>query len=69
MASKKVAKKEDYPKVKYRVITGNGYFLVDTWEEVLKKVEYYKTDPIFKNEERFQVKHVIKVTEEFVEIS
>ena len=66
--AKKKDKKEDYPKVKYRVINGNGYFLVDTWDEVLKKVEYYKTDPIFKDKEHFQVKHVIKVTEEYIEI-
>lgn len=68
MASKKTTKKEDYPKVKYRVINGNGYFILDNWDDVLKKIEYYKTHPIFKNEERFQVKHVIKVTEEFIEI-
>lgn len=68
MASKKMIKKEDYPKVKYRVVNGNGYFLCDTWEEVLRKIEYYKTDTVFKNEERFQIKHVIKVTEEFIEV-
>lgn len=67
MASKK-NKKEDYPKVKYRVINGNGYSLCDTWEGVQKQIEYYKTDPLFKDKEEFQVKHVIKVTEEFIEI-
>lgn len=68
MASKKKDKKEDYPKVKYRVVDGNGYSVANTWDEVLKRVERMKTDPIFKDEERFQIKHVIKVTEEFIEI-
>jgi len=50
------------------VVDGNGYSVVNTWDEVLKRVERMKTDPIFKDKERFQVKHVIKVTEEFIEI-
>ena len=68
MASKKTTKKDDYPKVKYRVVNGNGYSVCNTWDDVVREIEHYKTDPIFKDKERFQVKHVIKVTEEFIEI-
>jgi len=67
MPSKK-SKKEDYPKVKYRVVDGNGYTLCDTWDGVEEKINYYKTNPIFKDKEDFQVKYVIKVTEEYIEI-
>jgi hypothetical protein len=60
--------KNNYPKVKYRVVNGNGYTLCDSWEEVERKIDYYKTDPNFKDKERFQIKHVIKVTEELIEV-
>ena len=68
MAQKKKNSKEDYPIVKYRVVNGNGYTVCDTWDDVQEKINYYRTDPIFKDKERFQVHHVIKVTEEYIEI-
>ena len=64
----KKTKKEDYPIVKYRVVNGNGYTVCNTWDEVEKLINFYKTDPVFKDEERFQVKYVIKVIEEYIEI-
>ena len=67
MPSKK-SKKEDYPKVKYRVVDGNGYTLCDTWERVEEKISYYKTSPMFKDNEDLKDKYVIKVTEEYIEI-
>jgi hypothetical protein len=61
-------KEKQYPVVKYRVVNGNGYSVCDTWEEVQKRIEYYKTNPLFKDKENFQVKYVIKVTEEKIVI-
>lgn len=61
--------KNDYPKTKYRLVNGMGYVLYDTWEEVEKKIEYYKTDPIFKDEKRFQPQYVIKITEEYIDLN
>ena len=59
---------QKYPKIKYRVVNGNGYTLCNNWDEVENVINRYKTDPDFKDEERFQVKYVIKVTEELIEI-
>lgn len=67
MAKKKLSK-EDYPIVKYRVVNGNGYTVCDTWNEVTERIEYLTTDPLFKDEKRFQPQYVIKVTEEYIEI-
>jgi hypothetical protein len=61
-------KEKQYPVVKYRVVNGNGYTVCDTWEEVQKQIEYYKTKPLFQDKENFQVKYVIKVTEEKIVI-
>lgn len=61
-------KEKQYPVVKYRVVNGNGYSVCDTWEAVEKQIEYYKTNPLFKDKENFQVKYVIKVTEEKIDI-
>ncbi len=65
---KKKLSKEDYPIVKYRVVNGNGYSVCNTWDEVQEQIEYYKTHPSFKDDKRFHVQHVIKVTEEYIEI-
>ena len=61
-------KEKQYPIVKYRIVNGNGYTVCDTWEEVQKQIEYYKTNPLFRDKENFQVKYVIKVTEEKIDI-
>jgi hypothetical protein len=61
-------KEKQYPVVKYRVVNGNGYTVCDTWEEVQEQIEYYKTNPLFQDKEYFQVKYVIKVTEEKIDI-
>ena len=61
-------KEKQYPIVKYRVVNGNGYSVCNTWEGVQKQIEYYKTNPLFKDKENFQVKYVIKVTEEKIDI-
>ena len=61
-------KEKQYPVVKYRVVNGNGYSVCNTWEGVQKQIEYYKTNPLFKDKENFQVKYVIKVTEEKIDI-
>lgn len=66
MAKKK--KKEDYPIVKYRLVNGNGYGLYENLDNVRNAVKYYRTNPIFKDDERFQAQYVIKVTEEYISI-
>lgn len=72
MANKKKTK-EDYPIVKYRIVTGNGYYLVEGSEEALEKAlkareefikEYCKTEADIK---RFSVQYVVKVTEEYID--
>ena len=60
--------KKKYPIIKYRVVNGNGYAICDSWSQVEERINYYKTDPLFKDKDRFQVKYVVKVTEELIEI-
>lgn len=59
---------QKYPKIKYRVVNGNGYVLCNNWKDVEKLINLYKTDPNFKDKERFQVKYIVKITEEIIEI-
>jgi len=59
---------QKYPKIKYRVVNGNGYSLCNNWDEVERWINLYKTNPNFKDKERFQVKYIIKITEELIEI-
>ena len=66
--SKKKLTKEDYPITKYRLINGNGYTVCNTWDEVQERIKYYKTNPVFKDNTQFQIQHIIKVTEEYIEI-
>lgn len=61
-------KEKQYPIVKYPVVDGYGYSVCNTWEGVQKQIEYYKTNPLFRDKENFQVKYVIKVTEEKIDI-
>lgn len=60
--------KKKYPKTKYRVVNGNGYTICDSWGQVEERINYYKTNPLFKDKDRFQIKYVVKVTEELIEI-
>ena len=63
-----MAKKSDFPKIKYKLINGNGSSVFCSWGGVIKQIERYRTDPMFKNKERFQPQYVIKITEEYIEI-
>ena len=57
-----------YPNIKYRLVTGNGPSVFYDWNEVLTQIEDLRTNPIFKDKERFQPKYVIKITEELLNI-
>ena len=59
---------QKYSKIKYRVVNGNGYTICDSWSQVEKLINQYRTNPLFKDRDRFQVKYVVKVTEEIIEI-
>ena len=63
-----MAKTKKYPNVKYRLVTGNGPSVYYKWDDVLEQIEEYKTNPIFKDKERFQPKYVVKITEEIINI-
>ena len=68
--AKKKRTKEDYPIVKYRIVDGNGYNLVEGSENELK--ERLKEDFNFAKrvkDKRFEPQYVIKVIEEYLEIS
>lgn len=72
MANKKRAK-QDYPIVKYRIVTGNGYYLVDGNKDALKKAlearEKFVLDYCHDEEskKRFSTQYIVKVTEEYIE--
>ena len=71
MANKKRTK-EDYPIVKYRIITGDGYYLFDGDEESLKQKLKERSDwieTLTYNKERLKVQYVVKVTEEYIDLS
>lgn len=57
-----------YPNIKYRLVTGNGPSMYYSLEEVLKDVDKYRNDPLFKDKKRFQPKYIVKITEEVIEI-
>lgn len=59
---------EDYPQVKYRMVGRFGPQVFYSWESVLKKLEYYRTEPAFKDDPKYQPKYIIKITEEYIEI-
>lgn len=60
--------KNKYPKVKYRLVNGNGSSVFYNWSDVEKQIEKYRTDLLFKDKKRFQPQYVIKITEEYIEI-
>ena len=69
MANKKHTK-EDYPIIKYRIVTGNGYSLFEGSENELKKELFRKFEFAKRNnEKRFEPQYVIKVTEEYIDVS
>lgn len=70
---KKKRTKEDYPIVKYRIVTGNGYTVANTDEELKFNLERNKTFVeehciTERDKKRFSVQYVIKVTEEYIEL-
>ncbi len=68
MANKKRTK-EDYPIIKYRIVTGNGYDLFEGSENELKEELYRKFEFAKKyNDERFKPQYVVKLTEEYITI-
>lgn len=72
MANKKRTK-EDYPIVKYRIVTGDGYTVANTEEELKFNLERNKkfveeNCDTEKSKKRFSVQYIIKVTEEYIEL-
>jgi len=71
--AKKKRTKEDYPIVKYRVITGDGYFLFEGDEEKLKQKLKERSDWIETlttyHKERLKAQYVVKVTEEYIDLN
>ena len=70
---KKKRAKEDYPIVKYRIVTGNGYTVADTEDELKSKLEWRKkfveeNCNTEKDKKRFSAHYIIKVTEEYIEL-
>lgn len=61
-------KPKQYPVVKYRIITGDGYHLTDEEHliETLQKNIDFANSRNEQSRNRFMPKHVIKVTEEFI---
>lgn len=72
MANKKRTK-QDYPIVKYRIVTGNGYYLVDGNKDALKKALEEREKFVLnvcrdeKSKKRFSTQYIVKVTEEYIE--
>ena len=68
MANKKRTK-EDYPIIKYRIVTGNGYDLFEGSENELKEELYRKFEFAKKyNDKRFKPQYVVKLTDEYITI-
>lgn len=68
MANKKHTK-EDYPIIKYRIVTGNGYSLLEGSETELKETLKRKFEFAKKyGKKRFEPQYVVKVSEEYITI-
>ena len=63
-----MAKNKQYPNTKYRLVTVNGPSVFYKWDDVQKEIEELRTNPVFKDKERFQPKYIVKITEEIIEI-
>ena len=61
-------KNKKYPNTKYRLVTGNGPSVYYKWDDVKDQIEELRTNPAFKDKERFQPKYVVKITEEIINI-
>lgn len=61
-------KNKNYPNIKYRLVTGNGPSVYYKWDDVERQIEELRTNPAFKDKERFQPKYVVKITEELINI-
>lgn len=61
-------KNKKYPNTKYRLVTGNGPSVYYKWDDVERQIEELRTNPAFKDKERFQPKYVVKITEELINI-
>lgn len=61
-------KNKNYPNIKYRLVTGNGPSVYYKWDDVEHQIEELRTNPAFKDKERFQPKYVVKITEELINI-
>ena len=59
-------KKDEYPKVKYRIVTGYGYTVVNSMEEVEMYVREAKEK--YPNGDSLMPRYAVKVTEEYVEL-
>lgn len=61
-------KKESYPKVKYRLVTGNGPSIYYSEDELNKKINELRTNRSYKDREDFKPQYIIKITEEYIEV-
>ena len=61
-------KKESYPKVKYRLVTGNGPSVYYSEEELIKKIHEYRTNRSYKDRDDFHPQYISKLTEEYIEV-
>jgi 5-formaminoimidazole-4-carboxamide-1-beta-D-ribofuranosyl 5'-monophosphate synthetase len=70
---KKKRTKEDYPIVKYRIVTGNGYTVANSEEELkfgLERNKKFVEENCIteRDKKRFSIQYIIKVTEEYIEL-
>lgn len=59
-------KKDEYPKVKYRIVTGYGYTVVNSMEEV--KIYVREAKEKHPHGGNLMLRYAVKVTEEYVEL-
>lgn len=69
--------KQKYPKIKYRLVTGNGPSTFYSLEELQNTIKRYEEElkseelvdkhfDIYKYKDRFKPKYIIKITEELI---
>ena len=59
-------KKDEYPKVKYRIVTGYGYTVANSIEEVETRIK--EANERYPHGGDLAPRYVIKVTEEYIPI-
>ena len=57
--------KNDYPKVKYRLVLNDGQSVYYKWQDVLDEIKILNET----NFKRHQPKYVVKITEEYIDIN